>query len=259
MRLASHVTNRFQSSIASLPSFFIPSHPPTPPSASSAQPKLELRHSFHTLSTNTSFYLIFLPFSVYVGFFNASSSLLNQILSPYGFSEDEAGIAGGIMIVVGLVAAAIISPIIDRTKHYLFFIKILVPLIAIGYLILIFAPATRTVGAPYFICALLGASSFSLLPCALEYLVEVTHPVSPEITSTICWAGGQLLGAVFIIVMDALKGGWKNEPKDSMTRALVFEAVVSWAVVPCALALGWWGRAGVRLGRRDVEVGEDGD
>lgn len=53
-------------------------------------------------------------------------------MEPYGFSETEAGIAGGILIVVGLVASAIVSPIIDRTKKYLVTIKLMVPLIAIG-------------------------------------------------------------------------------------------------------------------------------
>ena len=122
------------SSVAALPSFFIPFSPPTPPSASAAQEKLELFGSLRQLRHNRSFWLVLIPFSVYVGFFNASSSLLNQILGPYGFSETEAGIAGALLIVVGLVASAIVSPIVDRTKQYLTTIKMLVPLIAIGYL-----------------------------------------------------------------------------------------------------------------------------
>lgn len=124
------------SSVAALPSFFIPARPPTPPSASAAQEKTELVKSINQLVRHRSFWLVFIPFSVYVGFFNASSSLLNQILGPYGFSETEAGIAGGILIVVGLIASAIVSPVIDRTKQYLFTIKLLVPLIAIGFVFL---------------------------------------------------------------------------------------------------------------------------
>jgi hypothetical protein len=50
------------------------------------------------------FWLILVPFSVYVGFFNSVSSLLNQILSPYRYSESDAGLAGGILIVVGIVS-----------------------------------------------------------------------------------------------------------------------------------------------------------
>lgn len=120
------------SSVASLPAFFIPTKPPTPPSASAAQEKLELFRSIRQLCCIKDFWLLFMPFSVYVGFFNASSSLLNQILEPYGFSEDEAGIAGGIMIIVGLIASAVVSPMIDRTKQYLITIRLLVPLIAVG-------------------------------------------------------------------------------------------------------------------------------
>lgn len=230
----------FKSSIASVPSFFIPAAPPTPSSASSALPKLNITKALRALPRNTSFWLIALPFSVYVGFFNATSSLLNQILGPYGFSETEAGITGGLLIVVGLIASAVISPFVDRTKQYLLTIKVLVPLIAASYLALIWAPETRGVAAPYAICAILGATSFSLLPCALEYLVIITHPVSPETSSTICWTFGQLFGAVFIIIMGALKGGCPGQPADTEKRALVFQAVLSWVVVPPPLLLGVW-------------------
>ncbi|KAK4897107.1 hypothetical protein LTR27_005000 [Elasticomyces elasticus] len=211
---------------------FIPAAPPTPPSAIADTEKLDLRDALRVLPRNREFWLLLLPFSIYVGFFNACSSLLNQIFAPYGFTETEA-------------ASAIVSPLVDRTKNYLLTIKILVPIIASSYLALIFMPATRSVIGPYIICSLLGASSFSLLPCALEYLVVITHPVSPEITSVICWTGGQLLGAVFIVVMTALRGGAGSEPQGEMGRALVFEAVVAWAGVPFALVLGWgWGMRG---------------
>lgn len=235
------------STVAALPAFFIPSSPPTPPSAVAAEEKLDLRKALHQLPKNTSFYLLFIPFSVYVGFFNAISSLLNQVFEPYGFSETDAGIAGGLLIIVGLLASAIVSPFVDRTKRYLPVIKALVPTIAACYLVLIWMPATRSLPGPYIVCSLLGATSFSLLPCALEYLVVITHPVSPEISSTICWTGGQLLGAVFIIIMDALKGAGQAEPESSMKRALVFQAVVAWVVVPLPLMLGVWtfGRPGL--------------
>jgi FLVCR family MFS transporter 7 len=237
------------STLASLPAFFIPSAPPSPPSAMAVDEKLNLREALHQLPRNTSFYLILLPFAVYVGFFNAASSLINQIFEPYGFSEDDAGIAGALLIVIGLVASAIVSPYVDKTKRHLSTIKIVVPLIAASYLALIWMPQTRSLPGPYIICSLLGAMSFSLLPCALEYMVLITHPVSPEISSTVCWSAGQLLGAVFVIIMDALKGGWEGEPDGSMKRALVLQAVVAWLVVPLPLLLGYRGFQNVGLRR----------
>ena len=91
------------------------------------------------------------------------------------------------------------------------------------------------------------------MPVALEWLVEVTWPVGPEAGSTICWAGGQLLGGIFIVLSDALKAGEGASPPFTMSRALIFQAVVAAAAVPCALALGWVGS--VEKGRLGVDKG----
>ncbi|KAH9816367.1 MFS general substrate transporter [Teratosphaeria destructans] len=231
------------STVSTIPAPFLPRAPPTPPSAIAAEEPLDLRPAFKILPKNPSFWLLFIPFSLYVALFNATSSLLNQILEPYAFTETQAGIAGGLLILVGLVASALVSPLVDRTKAYLWTIKLLVPLIAASYVILIFVPSTRSIAGVYTICAALGATSFALLPCALEYLVVVTHPVSPEITSTICWSGGQLLGAVFILVMGALEGE-VGQPAGSLRRALIFQAVIACVAVVPALMLGLRGKSG---------------
>jgi FLVCR family MFS transporter 7 len=80
-----------KSSVASVPSFFIPASPPTPPSAAAAVQKTPLSKSFAQLYGNGAFYLIFIPFAIYVGFFNALSSLIAQVLQPYGYTDNQAG------------------------------------------------------------------------------------------------------------------------------------------------------------------------
>lgn len=187
-------------------------------------------------------WLLIVPFAVYVGLFNSVSSLLNQIMMPYGFSSDEAGIAGALLIVVGLVGSAVASPILDRTKTFVGAIKGAVPFIALSYLVFIWMPATRAVAGPYVVLSVLGAASFSLVPVALEFLCELSHPLSPEVTSTVAWAGGQLLGGVFIVISDALRAGDGADPPGNLDNALVFSAVVALAVVPVPLALGLFGR-----------------
>lgn len=97
----------------------------------------------------------------------------------------------------------------------------------------------------------MGAASFSLVPVALEYLIEITHPVSPEVTSTICWSGGQLLGGAFILISGALRDSGPSDgsaddhsarPPGNMYRALIFQTVMALVVVPLPLALGCCGR-----------------
>ena len=207
--------------------------------------------------------MIMIPFWIYVALFNSISSLTNQVLAPYSFSETQAGIAGALLIIVGLVTSAITSPIIDRTKSYLLAIKFQVPIIAICYLAFTWAPGTREVGAVYAILAILGAASFSLVPVVLEYLIEITHPVSPEVTSTICWSGGQLFGGIFIIISGALRApgvsdgtadNGTSRPPGNMYNALIFQTVMALVVVPLPLALGCCGRRdGVRMRRVDAD------
>lgn len=109
------------------------------------------------------------------------------------------------------------------------------------YITLIFTPSTRSLAANYVVLSLLGAASFSLVPLALELLVEVTYGIAgPEVSSTIGWTGGQLGGAVLILVMDALKGA-EGEPRGSLRRGLVLQGFFACVVVPCVVVLGSWG------------------
>lgn len=200
-----------------------------------------------------------IAFSVYVGFFNSLSSLLSQIMTPYGFTNDEAGIGGAILIVVGLVTAAVVSPILDRTKKFLLAIRILVPMIATCYLIFVWMPETKTIAGPYVILAVLGGTSFTLLPVALEYLIELSHPLSPEVTSTTAWAGGQLFGAIFLIISDALVSGKDASPPKNMKNALIFEAVVALVIAIFPLTLGLFGRKDKMTLRRIASDGRGSD
>lgn len=233
-----------------MPAFAVPAKPPSPVGPAAETPKLSLRESFGVLSRSLEIWLILVPFSIYVGFFNSISSLLNQIFSPYGFSDDEAGIGGAVLIVVGLIASAISSPIIDRTKSFLLTLKILVPIVGVSYLVFVWMPETKDIAGPYVVLAILGASSFSLVPIALEFLIELSHPLSPEITSTLALAGGQLFGAIFIIISDALVADKDASPPKNMKNALIFQAVVALAVVPLPLCLGLFGRKEKTMLRR---------
>ena len=224
--------------VTCIPSIFVPNAPPTPVAPSSNISRPPTRTQLRMLATSASFWLLFVPFIVYVGFFNSFSSLLTQFLTPYGFSETDSGLAGAVLILVGLVAAAIVSPLVDRSKRYLLVIKILVPVLAISYLIFIWAPPARTDAFLYIMCAIIGAANFIILPIGLEWFVEVSYPVSPALSSVLCWSAAQALAAIFVIISEALIDGPDASPPNNMQRALIFEAVISLVVAPCALLLG---------------------
>ncbi|KAG5936295.1 hypothetical protein E4U60_002668 [Claviceps pazoutovae] len=230
------------STACSILAFFVPAAPPTPVGPAAETPKLNLKASFKVLLHSLELWLILIPFFIFVGCFNSISSLLSQLMVPYGFSNDEAGIGGAILIVTGLAFSAITSPLVDRSKNFCLALKIFVPIIGLCYVIFIWMPETGSVVGPYIVLAVLGAASFSLVPIALEFLTELSYPLSPEVTSTVAWAGGQLLGAIITIVSDALTEGEDGKPPQNMKRALVFQAVLAVAIVPLPLCLGLFGR-----------------
>lgn len=213
--------------------FVAPTTPRLPPCESAGVASLSLLDSLAFLARAPAFLLAFAMFSVYVGLFNAYSTFINQIMSPYGYSSDVAGYTGAILIVAGIVCAAISSPILDRCHHYLMLFTVALPVIAGCYVALIFTqtPDNQVVG-PFLVSGVLGAISFSLLPALLEWIQEQTFPAMPALSSSLLWNGGQLFGAIFIISMNALKDGGSGSPPGNMRRALIFQAV--WACVGVA-------------------------
>ncbi|OGM45129.1 cell surface receptor/MFS transporter (FLVCR) [Aspergillus bombycis] len=226
------------SSVAIMPSLFIPSKPPTPPSTAAAVNRTPLLVALKDVARKRNFWLLSLPFSIYVALFNSTITLISQAVIPYGATEEEAGIAGGVLIGTGLLGAAVLSPLNDRFKWYMGTIRSFLPIACAMYIALIFAPASAWGMWPtYLVCAILGFSSFSILPVLLELLAEITFPHSPEIGSIISWFGGQIFGAVFIIAQSAMVAGPSAHPPYNMRWSLTFAAIVSAVFLPAPLLL----------------------
>jgi len=93
------------------------------------------------------------------------------------------------------------------------------------------------------ILGLLGAASFGVMPVALEYVVEVTFPVGPEVSSVLLWTGGQLLGGIFTIIMTALKDddgtdSKGSSPSGNMQMSLICQAVIACITAVLSMGLG---------------------
>lgn len=217
------------STVCALTALAVPQKPPTPACPSSMIPKHAPLESLKQLATKPQYWALWAMFAIYVGFFNAFSSFTAQIMMPYGYSSDEAGYAGAALILAGIVCCAIVSPIIDRLHHQLYVMYALIPAVSALYIGVIFmSKEDRDLAPPYVVCALLGALSFTLLPIFLEWCGEQFSSIDPAVTSSLMWMGGQLLGAIFIIIMNALKyNDDQGDPPGNMRRALIFEAVVA--------------------------------
>lgn len=88
------------------------------------------------------------------------STLLNQIVTPYGYSNDEAGYMGVSMIAAGLVGAICMAIWVDKTKLHKITMKITLFLSGIMYLVLLFV----------------GESTFASFTAVGDYLHLTIYP-----------------------------------------------------------------------------------
>ncbi|KAG0337829.1 hypothetical protein BG004_007482 [Podila humilis] len=219
--------------VAIVPVFFMADRPPTPPSPSAAEALLQTNEepfwvSLKKVGKNKQFMILMFMFGTFVGFFNAFSSLIAQFSEPFGYSADDAGLFGAAMIVAGLVGAGIAGPVIDRNKKYTTLLKVMAPPAALFYVIFNFVVRKDMFIAIIVVSALLGLSSFAMLPVILELGVECTYPVNPSSSTSLLWASGQFFAVVFLLVLGALQDNAKALAT-GVSPPLVFIAV--WSVV----------------------------
>ena len=71
---------------------------------------------------------------IYIAVFNTVMTLINQIVQIHGYSNDDAGLFGAMIVLFGLIGAAIISVLMQKTKAYMTILKIGFALAVIGML-----------------------------------------------------------------------------------------------------------------------------
>lgn len=170
--------------------------------------------SLKTTTSNKYFIILWIAFAISVGLFNTFSSLMNQIVTPYGYSDDTAGIFGATLIISGVIGATISSLIIDKYKKYILVLRICSPIVTLTYIGFIFIVYENNVIGICIISGLLGFVSFALLPVALELGVECTYPIPPSSSTALLWMGGQLCAVLFLIAGNELRNDNGNPPKN---------------------------------------------
>ncbi|KAH8113902.1 MFS general substrate transporter [Phellopilus nigrolimitatus] len=197
------------------------------------EPRAEHEHiavnAYMTPRERVDFSILFLVFGVLVAGVSTFSLLSDELLEPYGYSDDTAGFMGAALLFSGLLAAFITSPLFDRvlTRHLGLAARAFAPLVAAAWLALIWAVRPHNTGALYALFVIIGVFSLSILPVGLELGCELTR--NSGASSAILWSSGNLFGIIFILVMSALRAPASASPPGNMHRSLVFVGVFIFA------------------------------
>ena len=101
--------------------------PPTPPCPPEMEARALVLDGLRSLVHSRPFWILMVLFLVGMGAFNGISTWIENIVSPRGFSPDQAGVLGGLLL-LGAIVGAIILPILSDKFHRR------VPFILIGIL-----------------------------------------------------------------------------------------------------------------------------
>ncbi|KAL0577033.1 hypothetical protein V5O48_004967 [Marasmius crinis-equi] len=226
----------------------IQNEPPTPPTYAASQqppPFSEFLKGFLGKSKNPSmttrnridFAIIAVVFGLLVAATNSFSILTGSIMSPAGYDDDTSGLMGATLLLSGIAAAIIISPLMDRvfTKHLAITLKFFIPCLAGAWLSLIWAVKPGNTGGLFAIMAIIGVTSVTMLPVGLELGCDVTQ--NAEASSSLLWFAGNGLTIIFVLAEDGLRAGPDDFPPLHMRRSLIFQAVMVMVAVALTMCI----------------------
>jgi len=157
---------------------------------------------YKRLFRQREFILLLILFFIGLGVFNAVTTWIEEIVRPRGFSIDQAGLVGGLMVLGGVVGAIVIPPLSDRMRRRVPFIILALAGAIPGLIGITFATSYSLLLASAFV---LGAFLLSSGPLGFQYAAEVTYPAPEGTSNGLLLLAGQVSGIAFIIGMDALK------------------------------------------------------
>jgi cyanate permease len=182
-----------------------------------------LRDTLH----NKNFYWLLLIFFVGLGIFNCVTTWIEDIVRPRGFTAEQAGICGGLMIVGGILGALILPMFSDKLRKRKLFIIIALLGCIVGLVGVTFATNYSILLVAGMI---LGFFLLSAGPIGFQYGAEITYPTSEGTSNGLLILAGQVSGIAFIYAMDS----FKDPVTHSMTKPLV--VLIGLAVLVLALS-----------------------
>jgi FLVCR family MFS transporter 7 len=183
------------------------SRPPTPPAASvvstdSAPPFWTgVKMAMHT----PSFLVLSVTLGGGIGLFNSLYNNLQPMLCVKGYSNTFSGALGSLLIVSGLIGAALAGIYVDRTKRFEEAMKVCFAIAGIAACN--FCMAVQLPDVPVWVAASVGTFGFfgfAIYPIGLEVGVETTYPVAEATSTGIIIIAGQLQGVVYVLLTSAL-------------------------------------------------------
>jgi FLVCR family MFS transporter 7 len=211
------------------------SQPPLPPSLSEKNKDGEqeaLRAQLGKMLRNKDFVILSLCFGTGLGFFNALTTLVEQLVTKAGYTTDDASVFSAALLGCGVLSAIAVGLALDRTHWYKGFLKVLFGLAAVAIVAFTLVLRPDNMAALTIVFALMGGLMLPLLPVSFECAVECTFPLNEDVSTGVIMSVGQITGIVFIVALGAMLD------KQPVYTTYVFEPAYILIVVATAFFVG---------------------
>ena len=175
--------------------------PPTPPGPDGSEVRaLMLDGLKHAIKVRPFWFDLAVSF-IGLGIFNGVTTWIEAIIRPRGFTPNDAGSLGALMIVGGLIGAVVIPALSDKQRMrqrylYVAFIGAIPGMIGLTFATTSWLLFTSAFAMGFFLV--------SAMPIAMQYAAEITHPTPEGTSNGLMQLTGQ--GAfVFVYIMEALR------------------------------------------------------
>jgi MFS family permease len=190
-------------------------NPPSPPCPPEMEARALMLDGLRNLLRNAPFWVLMAVFLVANGIFNGLSTWIEGIVRPRGFTPDQAGVVGGLLLLGGILGAIVLPALSDRARRRK-------PYLILGAIGCLPGLLGLTFGQQYWMLMvsafLFGFLLIGIAPIGYQYAAELTYPV-PEGTSNGMLALAGQISVVFIYWMEALRA-----PDGSFSLSLVLLA-----------------------------------
>ena len=171
----------------------------------SAQEWSSTKEQLRFLRNNKNYVYLFVGFCMGLGLFTALLTFINQLVLPYGYSNDDAGTLGGCLLFTGLFGAAIVSLVLEKTKAYETTLKTGFFCCAATIMFMITQLKPDNFFWLCFSFCLMGFALLPMLPTVIENAAECTYPdVTEDLSVGLLFMGGNVVGIAITMILETL-------------------------------------------------------
>jgi MFS family permease len=175
---------------------FLKERPPTPPALGEEEDRFAVFKGIKHIFKNKDMLYLIIFFFIGLGIFNAISTCIDQICQTKGLNIEETGLVGGIMLISGIIGAAVIPVFSDKLLKRKPFLIVGMIGTTVGLIGLTFSSDYLFALVSSFVLGffLLGVCA----PIGFQYSAEISNPAPESTAQGLVLLAGQVSGILFI-------------------------------------------------------------